>query len=207
MIHYKTEQERFWASDFGDEYVDRNQSEQLFASNLRLFSNIISHMGKVESLIEIGANVGMNLNALQLLLPNVDLAGIEINQKAATILSKNKEIQVYNQSILDFQVDYQRDVVLSKGVLIHISPDALTEVYNKMYQMCKRYIIIAEYYNPTPVEIKYRGHANKLFKRDFAGELLKQHQDLSLVDYGFVYHKDNNFPQDDITWFLLEKKK
>ena len=26
-----------------------------------------------------------------------------------------------------------------------------------------------------------------------------------LVDYGFVYHRDSNFPKDDITWFLLQK--
>lgn len=30
--------------------------------------------------------------------------------------------------------------------------------------------------------------------------------DCQLVDYGFVYHRDNNFSQDDITWFLLEKR-
>jgi spore coat polysaccharide biosynthesis protein SpsF len=26
-----------------------------------------------------------------------------------------------------------------------------------------------------------------------------------LVDYGFTYHRDNAFPMDDTTWFLLEK--
>jgi spore coat polysaccharide biosynthesis protein SpsF len=63
---------------------------------------------------------------------------------------------------------------------------------------------LAEYYSPSRVEIKYRGHKNKLFKRDFAGEMLDQFSDLSLTDYGFVYHRDE-FPQDDINWFLLEK--
>ena len=51
----------------------------------------------------------------------------------------------------------------------------------------------------------YRGHEGKLFKRDFAGELLDKYPDLKLIDYGFVYHRDTNFPQDDCTWFLLEK--
>ena len=63
-----------------------------------------------------------------------------------------------------------------------------------------------EYYNPTPVEVTYRGNTGKLFKRDFAGELLDKYSDLELVDYGFIYHRDNCFPQDDITWFLMEKK-
>ncbi len=68
----------------------------------------------------------------------------------------------------------------------------------------KKYILIAEYYNPTPVEMEYRGHREKLFKRDFAGEMMDQYNDLTLVDYGFVYHRDP-FPQDDITWFLMKK--
>ena len=64
---------------------------------------------------------------------------------------------------------------------------------------------VAEYYNPSPVELPYRGHEGKLFKRDFAGELMDRHSTLTLVDYGFAYHRDNCFPQDDLTWFLLEK--
>ena len=35
--------------------------------------------------------------------------------------------------------------------------------------------------------------------------MLDQYHNLHLVDYGFVYHRDHNFPQDDLTWFLLEK--
>jgi hypothetical protein len=29
---------------------------------------------------------------------------------------------------------------------------------------------------------------------------------MHLCDYGFVYHRDPLFPQDDITWFLMEKR-
>jgi spore coat polysaccharide biosynthesis protein SpsF len=45
-----------------------------------------------------------------------------------------------------------------------------------------------------------------LFKRDFAGEMMDRYPDLKLLDYGFVYHRDPAFPDDDITWFLMEKK-
>jgi spore coat polysaccharide biosynthesis protein SpsF len=57
------------------------------------------------------------------------------------------------------------------------------------------------------VSVPYRGHAERLFKRDFAGEMLKRYPKLRLLDYGFAYHGDANFPQDDITWFLLEKTR
>jgi hypothetical protein len=56
------------------------------------------------------------------------------------------------------------------------------------------------------VAIDYRGHRERLFKRDFAGDILDRHGDLHLVDYGFVYHRDPNYPKDDLTWFLLEKR-
>lgn len=65
--------------------------------------------------------------------------------------------------------------------------------------------MVAEYYNPTPVTIPYRGHAEKLYKRDFAGEMLDLYPELRLIDYRFHYHKDPLFPQDDITWFLMSK--
>jgi len=32
------------------------------------------------------------------------------------------------------------------------------------------------------------------------------YQDLQLIDYGFVYHRDPNWPQDDLHWFLMEKR-
>jgi spore coat polysaccharide biosynthesis protein SpsF len=90
-------------------------------------------------------------------------------------------------------------------VLIHINPEQLDLVYQKLNASSKKYILIAEYYNPSPVMIPYRGNEDRLFKRDFAGEMLEKYTDLSLVDYGFAYRKDPIFPQDDITWFLLEK--
>jgi len=71
----------------------------------------------------------------------------------------------------------------------------------------KKYILIAEYYSTKPTEIIYRNYKNVLFKRDFAGEMLDQYSDLTLIDYGFVYRRDNLFPDDDINWFLLKKNK
>ena len=64
--------------------------------------------------------------------------------------------------------------------------------------------MIAEYFNPNPIKIKYRNFKNKLFKRDFAFEIMQSYKNLKLLDYGFVYHKDKH-PLDNINWFLLKK--
>ena len=59
---------------------------------------------------------------------------------------------------------------------------------------------------PFPVALPYRGHQDRLFKRDFAGEMLDRFPDLELTAYGFNYRRDPLFPQDDTTWFLLHKQ-
>ena len=202
---YQTEQEEFWANDFGNEYTQRNAGETLLSSNISFFSSILKHCDKVGSVIEFGANRGMNIKALKTLLPATNLTGVEINQQAADEMSQIGEIEVINESVLDFSTANQYDLVLSKGFLIHVNPEHLQSVYKKMVEASSRYILIAEYYNPAPVAIPYRGHNDRLFKRDFAGEIMENHPDVKLVNYGFVYHKDPMFPQDDINWFLLER--
>lgn len=200
-----TEQEKFWAGEFGDEYTDRNSGARIVASNMALFSRILQSAANVGSVIELGANRGLNLEALRVLLPQAKLAGVEINETAVSILRKNENVTIYHQSILDFTPSQKYDLALIKGVLIHINPGRLPDAYRALYESSSRYICLAEYYNPSPVAIPYRGHSDRLFKRDFAGELMKQFPSLRLRDYGFVYHGDTNFPQDDITWFLMEK--
>ncbi|MCL2216609.1 MAG: hypothetical protein FWB91_06255 [Defluviitaleaceae bacterium] len=211
MSTFKTEQEAFWHGQFGDDYVARNKSQELLSSKVALFAKILGRAKVVNSAIEFGSNIGLNLFAVKTLLPNCEVSSIEINEKAAGELKERyshaygEDIRVYNQSILEWDVDYQRELSIISGVLIHINPDELKAVYKKLYDASTKYISICEYYNPTPVEVTYRGHEGKLFKRDWAGEILDMYPDLRLVDYGFVYHRDNIFPQDDATWFLLEK--
>ncbi|EKE02078.1 MAG: pseudaminic acid biosynthesis-associated methylase [uncultured bacterium] len=204
-MNFKTEQEKFWASKFGDEYVERNREKEYIASNTVLFSKIISRTINVNSILELGANIGLNMWALKNILPNAKLAAIEINKTAFEYLSKIDDVTAYNESILTFNVKDKYDLIFTKGVLIHINPDELDTIYQKMYDYSNKYILCCEYYNPTPASIPYRGHNDKLFKRDFAGELLEKFKDLKLIDYGFIYRRDNNFKDDDLTWFLLEK--
>lgn len=204
---FKTDQEIFWASDFGTDYIARNKGEQLLASNLNFFVKALKQADKINSCHEFGANIGMNLSALKLLYPKAIFSAVEINVEASKVLAKLiGQENVYEGSIFDYPITNQFDLSLIKGVLIHINPEMLNKVYEKLYEASKKYILVCEYYNPSPVAISYRGHLDRLFKRDFAGELMEKYPDLTLVDYGFAYRKDPAFPQDDITWFLMKKK-
>lgn len=203
---YKTEQEAFWAGDFGNDYIDRNMGDKLLASNLNFFTKALGQATNVSSCVEFGANIGMNLRALKLLYPAMKLNAIEINQQAVKQLSDvvSKE-NIYSGSIFDFIPKRTFDLSFIKGVLIHINPNELGAVYKKLVDSTNRYLLVSEYYNPSPVAIPYRGHSDRLFKRDFAGEILDQFPEMKLIDYGFAYHRDLDFPQDDISWFLMEK--
>ena len=203
---FKTEQEVFWSGEFGDNYIDRNRSKELLSANTSLFASILSSSGKIDSILELGCNIGMNLESIKSLLPEVKLSGIEINKKAISKIKNLEQIEVFHDSILEIEMDRSFDLTLIKTVLIHINPEELDKVYSRLYKFSNKYICIAEYYSPSPVEVNYRGHSDKLFKRDFAGELMRKYPDLDLIDYGFIYHNDPVFPQDDINWFLLMKK-
>lgn len=206
-MSFKTEQETFWAGHFGDQYSDRNVGADAVAANVALFSKVLSATRQVNSVFELGCNIGLNLQALRSVLPAAEIEAVEINAKAVgTALESGAANRVLQGSLLDVQPEKTYDLVFTKGVLIHISPDMLDVAYQQLYSLSNRYVMVCEYYNPSPVEIEYRGHQGKLFKRDFASDLLDRYSDLALVDYGFVWRRDPNFPQDDATWFLLEKK-
>ena len=131
MTAYKTEQEKFWAEKFGDEYIERNQGDLLLPSNIAFFSKILSRTQKINSLIEFGANIGLNLRAIRQLLPHIELSAVEINANAvAELKSTVGGVKLYHQSLLDYQPEYKSDFVLIKGVLIHINPEYLNRVYD-----------------------------------------------------------------------------
>ena len=187
-----TEQEKFWASDFGDEYLERNKIEDLLPAKISLFSDIIKNLSSIKSFIEFGPNTGVNLIALRHLMPSANLNAVEINKKAKKVL-KNLKIcnNIWHNSILKFNMQHIADLSFTSGVLIHLSPDHLNYAYEALYNSSNKYILICEYYNPSPVELPYRGYKHKLFKRDFAGELLSKYSDLELVKYGFKYWYQN----------------
>ena len=202
---YKTDQENFWAGNFGDDYIDRNKSKELFAANLNFFTKALRSADKVNSVVEFGANIGMNLRSLKMLYPDQQQSGVEINQTAADqLIEFVGDENVFVGSILDYVPETPVELALIKTVLIHINPEMLPAVYDKLYEASSRYVLVCEYYNPSPMTVNYRGHNERLFKRDFCGEMLDRFSDLRLVDYGFAYKRDV-FSQDDITWFLMEK--
>ena len=76
----ETEQEKFWMSEFGNNYINRNQISKLLPAKINLFSNILKYTEGVSSFLELGSNIGTNLLALNQLKPNASLNALEINK-------------------------------------------------------------------------------------------------------------------------------
>jgi len=192
----------YWAGKDGDAYHQRQTVTD--QANVRYFANALAQHDPA-SAIELGCGDGRNMKALLQLHPLMRFVGVDVN------LGALKQAAEYGCTVGMSAADPKihaavmpADLVYTKGVLIHIPPDQLPAVYDNIYHLSNDLILIGEYYAPQRTEILYRGQTGKLWKADFAGELMDFYPDLTLVDYGFHYHRDR-YPQDDITWFLLRK--
>lgn len=199
----RTAQEAFWEGEFGSEYTERNQPN--VAGRQPFFDQILKLADGARSVCELGANRGHNLAAIGGLAQDLELTGVELNPAAVELLSKVPRTTAVRSSILDFDPGRQFDLTFTCGVLIHVNPDDLSATYRKLYELSSRYVLINEYWNPAPVALDYRGHGDRLFKRDFLGEFMDQCGGaVRVVGYGFLWRRLEP-DWDDTTWALFEK--
>lgn len=190
-----------WESTWGHAYVDRNHSEAHVANDAAFFRRALRGI-EIRSAIELGAGTGLALSGLRVVYPGIPVHGVELNKYAARILAQRiPDAEVTVEAVERFGPKKRYDLALTKNFLIHVWPHNLPVVYDLLDSCADRYVLMAEYYSPSPTVVPYRGR--ELWKRDFAGEFLEG-KPFELVDYGFIYHRDP-FPQDDLTWFLLRR--
>ncbi len=200
----KAPQTQFWEGQFGDEYTARNRCNP--DDRQGFFARILDLTDSVSSICELGANRGHNLEAIGRINSSLELTGVEVNRVACSEMAGKNRINSVCSTIQEFSSTEQFDLVFTCGVMIHLPPEDLKAVYEKMIGLSQRYVMVNEYFNPVPVEIEYRGHPERLFKRDFGGELLDASGGkLRLVDYGFLWQRVEP-AWDNTTWWLFEKK-
>ncbi len=208
MTH-STPQAEFWRGDFGDAYTDRNLAlaDQMQA-RLKLWSEILAHTisAPPKSCLEVGANLGVNLRALQQLTSARRFA-VEPNDKARSILVRDGVVEASDlkgglAAKIDFP-DRVAELAFTSGVLIHIHPDQLAASLSEIHRCSARWIVCIEYFSDKPEMIPYRGHDDRLFKRDFGSLWLDSFPDLRPVAYGFAWKRITGL--DNLTWWLFEK--
>lgn len=207
----ETDQLRFWRGDFGNAYTDRNDSQAaLLRARVALWAAILDATvgAPPRSILEVGANVGNNLRALRQ-LTGAELFAVEPNAKARAKLVEDQVVPAANvrdgfAAGLDFPPG-SVDLAFTSGVLIHIHPDDLLASCQGIHRTSARYVGCIEYFSDREEEINYRGHAERLFKRDFGSFWLDNFPDLAVVKYGFAWKRLTGL--DNLTWWLFEKRR
>ncbi|MCF2136994.1 MAG: methyltransferase domain-containing protein [Candidatus Thorarchaeota archaeon] len=206
----KTEQEKFWEGNFGDEYTIRNVGDwdafyksQWGVTRTSLNEEFLTGIPHDARILEIGCNRG---NQLQVLEKQgfTNLWGIEINKKAIEIARENKKFNIVEGSIYDipFKEGFF-NLAFTSGVLIHIPPENLQNAIKEIYRVSRKYIWCFEYFADECTEIEYRGHKNRLWKNNFLRVFQETFPDLILVKKRMVKYLHNE--NVDIM-FLLEKQ-
>ena len=199
-----TRQAEYWSGPDGDQYHDRQ--EVPVDSNMEFFARVFTRC-EAQSFLEFGCGAGLNLEALSIwdMGPDLVLTGLEINPRAAERARHWGEVDVVDitEPLADPR---QAEVTFTKGVLIHVPDDRLKQAAQNLVDCSTQWIMVAEYYSPTPREIRYRDQDGLCWARDYAGLIKAVDPTLQLVDYGFHSRYDEH-PQDDITWFLFKKRQ
>ena len=207
--NFETRQSSFWRIEFGDAYTERNEiSPEILSARTEFWERIFKTLADAppSSILEVGANLGINLKALSH-LTSAELFAVEPNALARAQLLENQVVLAKNiNDCLAHDLrfpDRSIDLVFTSGVLIHIHPDNLLASCSEIYRVARRYIVCIEYFSDKPEEIPYRGHEEMLFKRDFGSFWIDHYPNLDTKGYGFEWKRVTGL--DNLTWWVFEK--
>lgn len=153
--------------DFWREPPKCNEPER-YARDLErtkgLIDAISSHAPGMESAMEIGCNVGRNLDALRT-FGITRLSGIEISANAVKAMRRHfpelaKTVQIHNapaEEVLPRLHDDSIDLVFSMAVLLHIHPDS-EWIFAEMARVCRKRLITVEYEGAPSYRIYSRNY-------------------------------------------------
>jgi len=195
--------EGLWQGEFGNAYTDRNQAA---GKNRAPFWQSLLREFPARRILEVGCNVGGNLQWLASQVPPQGVYGIDVNLKALQELQRGLPgiNAIYSPAReLPFR-DRWFDLVFTMGVLIHQPPDTLPIVMAEIVRCADRFVLCGEYFSPEPIEVSYRGQTGALFKRDFGGFYQQLFPDLVLRKKGFLSKAEG---WDDVTYWVFEKSR
>jgi pseudaminic acid biosynthesis-associated methylase len=202
-----TPQVEIWKGNFGDAYIERNRPNDERLRRLTMkWANLLNHIAidPPMSILEVGANVGGNLLALER-VTNAQLWALEPNARARQtlerILPKERILDATAETIP--LCDESVEMVFTSGVLICIHPDHLLKACSEIVRCARKYIVCIEFFAHEPETKRYRGHDELLFKRDFGAFYLDHFPALKIVDYGFNWARTTG--EDNTTWWIMRR--
>jgi pseudaminic acid biosynthesis-associated methylase len=194
--------EALWAGDFGNDYVERNI--RAYDERGPFWTSLLTTV-RPESALEVGSNVGGNLQWVTQHVTPERVVGVDVNRRALEELQDRLPgVRGVNSSARDLPFpDRTFDLVFTMGVLIHQPEESLPLVMDEMVRVAGRYLLCGEYYDAETTEVPYRGYRNALFRRDYGGLFATRYANcLQLAIHGFLGTEDGF---DNVTWWLFER--
>lgn len=187
----------YWKGANGNAYTERNSS---IDGRVGMFSEILEKLPVLpRSLLEVGANRGLNLDAISSLL-NARLIGMEPNSQAREQMAHESLDGIAQNIPLP---DNSVDMVFTCGVLIHVPPPDLIQTCNEIYRVASKYIVCIEYFADKLEEITYRGQNGLLWKQDFGKVYLDMFPELRVLGWGFFWKPMTGL--DNTTYWIFQK--
>jgi len=195
--------EQLWSGKFGNDYIERNI--QAGAHRGPFWKGLLAEF-PAERVLEIGCNIGTNLQWIAQVIPASQVYGVDINVKSLKNLHQNTpEINAMWSPAreLPFRDDWF-DMVFTMGVLIHQPEESLADVIVEMFRCSRKYILCAEYFSEETQEVLYHQQQGALFKRNYPKIFLEIFPELELLKEGFLSKQDG---WDDVSYWVFSKQK
>ena len=191
--------EALWAGPFGDDYVERNAGAY---GHREAFWTDLHQRLQPRRVLEVGCNVGGNLQWLAPRMARGSVYGVDVN--AVAIQTIREQLPSVNAvwspaRELPFR-DSWFDLVFTMGVLIHQPEESLPLVMSEMVRCSSRYVFCGEYYAAENEPRPYRGQEGALVRRDYGSLFMEMFPSLVLDDSGFLAQSQG---WDDVTWWLF----
>lgn len=194
--------EDLWAGEFGDAYVERNLGA--YEKREAFWAKLLGDH-PVADVLEVGCNVGGNLQWVAKHVDPKRVYGVDVNEAALRHLRERvpgvNGVWTPARS-LPFR-DGWVELAFTAGVLIHQPELSLPLVMGEVVRASRRYVLAMEYFAEATTEVPYRGQEGALFKRDYGRLYADLFPELREVARG---HLDKDEGWDDVTWWLFEKR-
>lgn len=193
-----------WAGEFGNDYTRRSGSFSTVEMRAAVWAGMIPDGAR--SVLEVGANIGQNLEAIAQ-TKECELYACEPNDEARNELRASRllppdHITADCANNLSFAAN-EIDLVFTSGVLIHISADELLPSMREIHRVSRRWIICAEYFAPTEEMVPYRGLRDVLWRRDYGSLWLDNFPDLKCTLVFFAWKRVSGL--DNVMFWRFEK--
>jgi SAM-dependent methyltransferase len=158
----------YWANLPG--YHETNDDDPAAMARSRWLADVLVPELGIGSLLEVGTNSGRNLAVVKATHPDVEVLGIDVNERAIEWGRKtHPDVEfLYQDANRWAQKPNSFDAILTMSVLDHVPDEAIDTLAKNMVATASKYVICVELWDGADAEraaYKYSRDTRSLFER------------------------------------------